>query len=154
MSTDLFGSILEELGTRLHMKLHADAHQSCMLKTKDGVKIQIELARDGRHLLLASEMPELPMSGSYRSMVFREALKANGMPSPRCGIFAYSKPAGKLILFSQLEAQDLTGDKLYAYFNTFLAKAKIWYSTILRGDVPTATSTSAAKHAAGMFGLR
>lgn len=153
MVSDLFGALLEELGSLLNVKLAPDANHSCLIKTKEGVSIQLELDRSGEHILFASQMPEVPSNGRFRETIFREALKANGMPPPLYGAFGYSKSRNSLILWAKLDVDKLNGEKLHAYFTQFLGKALLWYDALSRGNVPDATAVK-SKQASGLFGLR
>jgi len=154
MVADLFGALLEEFGNLIDVKLQPDALHSCVIKTQEGVKVQLELDRSSEHMVIACKLPEIPASGGYRESVFREALKANGMPPPLRGIFAYSKTSKSLILYGKLDINGLTGAKILAFFNPFVAKAQVWHDALTRGDVPVGTAAAAAKPSGGLFGLK
>lgn len=156
MITDLFGSILQELSVALKIPppgLYPDVNNSCLLKLKGGIIVQIELDRDGTHLIVGSELGVI-RSGRYRENVFTEALKANNLPYPRYGTFAYSRQSDQLILFEMLEIRDLTGQKVADFLPPFLAKIGLWKEAIERGDVPVIATYTTGGHAPGLFGLR
>lgn len=150
MVRDLFGNILAEIGQALKIPdLHPGKDSSCLVKMPSGVTVQFELDKKGEALLIGSEIGQL-QAGRYRENVFREALKANGMP-PLNGIFAFSKKAEKLVLFMKIPLKDYHADKLLTILTPFLEKAQLWRDAIARGDIPVASQTS---NTSGMFGLK
>lgn len=151
MFSSILGDLLEEFGTLLHIKIVPDENNTCVIKTKSGLRVQLEVDRSGQNLLIVSKLPELPPSGGYRENIFREALKANGMPPPRHGTFAFSKKSNSLVIFTLLNLKNLNGDKILAAFTPLLAKAQSWQDAISRGEVPT-VSENTAKSSAGFFG--
>jgi hypothetical protein len=153
MVTDAFNLLLQDLGKLLKIKLESDAHNSCLIRFPNKFTIQLELDRSGNFLLLGSDLAIVP-PGRYRENVFREALKANGLPSPRNGDFAYSKQTDRLILSEKLLMTDLNGDKLLSTFTPFLEKARYWHDTIAHGDVPAALQVASTAKGSGMFGLK
>jgi hypothetical protein len=155
MVTDAFGLLLQEVGKLLQIpKLEPDAHNSCLINFPGPISIQMEIDRSGNSLILGCDVGTLP-PGRYRELVFREALRSNGLPLPHFGEFSYSKPADKLMLMEQIPMQDINGDKIISVLNPLLEKAKYWKETISRGEVPSiATTSSPSKGGAGMFGLK
>ena len=102
---------------------------------------------------MGSQLGFLP-AGRYRESVFREALKANNLPPPRYGNFAYSKKADQLVLFDSTSLQDLNGEKIAQHFTPFAEKAFHWQDAISRGEVPSILGAfSTRKVGTGMFGL-
>lgn len=154
MVTDLFGSLVEEFGALLKVKLVIGVGRCCAIKTKSGVIIQLEIDRTEQDMLMICKLPEAPPSGRYREMLFYEALRADGLSPPQHGVIAYSKKTNQLIIFKRMKLQELTGPKIYNAFIPFLAKAQIWHDAISRGEVPQAASTTTTKGPAGLFGLR
>lgn len=152
MVTDQFGAILDELAHALNIsKLQADANNSCLIKFKGGIRVQIEPELSGKFLILGSDLGEVP-AGRYRENLFAEALKANGMPRPHYGFFAFSKKNDHLVLMEYLPLQDLRGDKIADHLPLFIEKVKLWKDSIYRGEIPpTAVVTSRPM---GMFGMR
>lgn len=153
MVTDLFTSLLQELGKLLKIKsLQPDQNNTCLIRFPNQPSIQIELDRSGNFIMLGSDIASIP-AGHYRETVFREALKANGTMPPRHGDFAYSQKSDRLVLIEHIPVKDLNGDKLHQALIPFLEKAKYWQEAINHGDTPTgAQITSSGK--IGMFGLR
>lgn len=153
MVTDLFGSLLEDLGKILNIKLQPDSHNSCLLKLKTGIKIQIEFDKHQHYLIIGCQLGTVPMS-KYRENLFREALKANILPPPRHGILAYSQHLDSMILFERLEISNLTAEKIAAEMGPFAEKAKTWTDAIARGEIPQINPPEkAASKGKGMFGL-
>lgn len=153
MVTDLFGALLEELGVSLKLPtLHPDSNNSCLIKFKNGVEVQIEMDKSGRHLIIGSDLGSVPI-GKYRENLFREALKANDLPPPIHGILSYSEKTDHLVMFRKLPLADLNGDKIAAAITPFTEKALIWQEALKHNDIPAINQMSAAQ-GGGMFGLR
>lgn len=155
MVTDAFGLLLQEVGKLLQIpKLEPDGNNSCLINFPGQISIQLEQDRSGNALILGCDIGTIP-PGRYRELVFREALRSNGLPPPRSGDFSYSKQADKLMLMQQIPLKDINGDKVLSVLNSLLEKAKYWKEAILRGEVPSITTVSpASKGGAGMFGLK
>lgn len=152
MVSGLFESILQELGTSLGIQdLHPDKTNSCLLKFRNGVQIQLEFDKSGGFLIIGSELGTVP-SGRYRENIFREALKSNGLPWPRNGTFAYSKKANQLVLFEMLSIRDINVQKILDVLKPFSEKAHIWKEALSKGDVPIVSDVYTGQ--TGMFGLR
>lgn len=155
MVANLFESILQELGKTevIPIKdLHPDSNNSCLIRLKGGLEIQIELDKKQENLIIGSDIGTVS-PGRYREDVFREALKANGLPYPRWGDFAYSQKSDHLVLFHTLHTKDLTGEKVADFLVHFLEKAFQWRDSIQRGDVPVVSGIYTSRPT-GMFGLR
>lgn len=154
MVAELFESLLQEIGKELKIKdLHADRNHSCLIKFKEGISIQIERDESGEGLVIGCTIATIP-PGKYRENVFREALKANGLPEPRFGTFAYSKRSDQLVLFIILPIKDLTGEKIIAVLLPFKEKATVWKDAIEHGNVPSINSQTTTAGGGGIFGLR
>lgn len=156
MVTDRFGMLLEEVGKILEVPdLHSDTHNSCLIKFKEGIEVQIEIDKHTEDfLIIGTDLGEIP-AGKYRENIFLEALKANGMPYPRWGNFAYSAQTQHLMLFEMLSLHDLTGGQIASFLSQFLLKAKAWKDALATGNMPplTITEGSLAKPG-GIFGLK
>lgn len=155
MVTDLFGSLLQELGHIMGIpELHPDRHNACLIKFPDGLEVQMELDGQGLELTMLSNLGILP-PGKYRENVFREALRANGMPQPLNGTFAYSKKADSLVIFHRIPTKELSGDKINTALLPFLEKARYWRETIINNEIPVVSSVyTSSGRSQGMFGLR
>jgi hypothetical protein len=154
MVVDAYTALLEELGKSLGgIELTSDKNNTCLIHLKDGIEVQIELDHKGDSLLIGSDLGEVPV-GRYRENLFREALKANGLPSPIYGILAFSQRIDHLILYTMLPLKDLNGEKISAFLTPFALKAKVWKDAIERGEVPVVQSAaSGPAPPAGIFGL-
>lgn len=155
MVTDLFGSLLQELSPLIGIpNLHPDRHNACLIRFPDGLEVQMELDAQGLELTMLSSIGIIP-PGKYRENVFREAMRANGMPLPLNGIFAYSKKGDNLVLFERIATKDLTGDKIHSAMLPFLEKARYWRETIASNQIPTVSSAyTSSGRSQGMFGMR
>lgn len=155
MVANLFETLLQELGKTEVIpiqELHPDRNNSCLIRLKGGLEIQIELDKKIDTLVIGCDLGPVA-NGRYREEVFREALKANGLPYPRWGDFAYSQKSDHLVLFHKMHTKDLTGEKIADFLTHFLEKAFQWRDALLRNDVPVVSGTSAYRPM-GMFGLR
>jgi hypothetical protein len=153
MVTDYFGTLLEELSTLFKTRLTPDANGCCFIRFKEDLAVCLEIDKSG-NLLVVSDLGT-PSLGRYRENLFREALKANGLPPPRNGIFAYSKRKDSLVLYDSLPTVKLTAPKLFEYLTTFKQKADLWRSAIVQGTIPSylGNEMSFGTKASGMFGL-
>lgn len=154
MIIDNFGMLLQELATILKIDpLIPDSHNTCLVRFKEGVNVQLEPDKGGVNLLIGAQLGTVP-PGRYREDIYREALRANGLPLPRVGTLAYSRQADALVLFELMPLKDLTGTKLADFLQSFLAKALIWQEALIKGEVPVIDSTYATgRRGGGMFGL-
>lgn len=155
MVMDLFESMLQEIGQVMNIKdLHPDEHNTCLIRFKIGLDVQIEPYTKGEFLLIGCPVCTIPQ-GRFRESVFREALKANGMTPPRHGDFGYSPSSDRLILFAFLPLQDLNGEKVASFLGPFMEKALNWKQLIERGDVPIAETLAggAVQSRRGIFSL-
>lgn len=129
-----------------------NASNTCLIPMPDGLNVQLEMDKAEKNLMVGCVLGNVPAS-PYRNRLFIEALRANGLPPPRYGIFAYSSRTQNMVLFDYLDMRDLTGYKASEYLMPFLDKAKIWKEAIDSGNIP-----SGAPQAAGgrpsVFGLR
>lgn len=154
MVTDFFGVFLKDLGAILGIpELQPDANNTCLIKFKENILVQMELDRHGQFFIVGTNLGEVPI-GRYRENLFTEALKANGLPYPHYGTFAFSKQANQLILFKMFPQKDLNPTKVAEFIPPFVEKAKTWKEAIARGDVPIISAASPTGKTFGMFGLR
>lgn len=156
MVMDLFESLLQELGEIMKIQdLRPDEHNTCLIRFKDGgLEVQIEPFQKGEFLLIGCTIGVIP-PGRYRENVFREALKANGLPPPRHGVFAYIAQSDRLVLFSLLSLRELNGEKIASFLTPFMEKARSWKQQIERGDVPIAETVVSGRISGpgGLFGI-
>lgn len=155
MVTDLFGTILQELAHSMEIAdLHPDRNNSCLIRLKNDLQIQLELDRSGEFMIIGSDLGDVP-PGKYREVLFREALKANGMQTPLNGILAYSQKSNHLVIYEKLHIKDLNGEKIAAAITPFSEKANAWKDALARGEVPALNQVySSESRSSGMFGLR
>jgi len=156
MVADKFGLLLEDLGKALRIKLSPDKNSACVIRFKNGIQVQIEMESQGDHIILCADLGTIT-PGRFRENIFREALKANGLPIPSQGIFAYSKKNESLVLFDRLPLEDLSGIKLADFITKLVQKGDLWKSSIARGEVPSFMGTEFTfgkkASASGMFGM-
>lgn len=155
MATDFLGVMLQEMGTIMEIPdLQPDRNSSCLIKLKNGLKIQLELDKSGQFIILGADLGTVP-PGKYRENLFREALKANDMPYPNHGTLAYSRKSDRLVLFEHLNIKDLNGEKVAVEISPFSEKALIWKDALQRGDVPVLNQSYMSQGSGGgMFGLK
>jgi hypothetical protein len=153
MVKDYFGTLLEEIGKMMHVTLQPDKNNSCLIEFPNKIKIQMEVDSSRNLFIIGCNLGVVP-PGRYRENIFREALKANGMPYPRYGDFSYSKRMDSLVLTRELSMQDIHSDKIVHELLNFLRKATQWQEALARGDVPSIVSGAyTSKGSGGMFGL-
>lgn len=160
MIGDRFGALLEEVGTLINKKLVPDANNALVLRLPDKMAIFLEQDRLGEVVNVVIEVGS-PQSGPYRENIFREALKANGLPPPRNGLFAYGAKTDSLILCEQLPLEDLNGPRFLEIMKSLLQKARTWKVAINNNEIPSYQSTeqtfgmkgSTAPRLKGIFGL-
>lgn len=153
MVTDLFGTLLVELGQSLGIaNLHSDDNNSCLIRLKSGLIIQLELDKSGDFLLIGADLGTVP-PGKYRENLFKEALKANDQQPPLHGILSYSKKSDHMVLYQKLFIKDLNGEKIAAEITPFAEKAFIWSEAILHNDIPAINQSFTYPKPGGMFGL-
>lgn len=151
MVKDMYEAILSDIGTALQLPdLHPDRNNSCLITFPNGLKVQIDMDRNGSFLVIGSDLGQVPL-GRYRENIFREALKANGMPYPQHGILAYSTKTDHLIIFETYPMRDLTGERVADQMQIFMEKALHWKNSMEKGDIPV---VGQMKTSMGMFGLR
>ena len=154
MVTDFFGIFLQELGRILQLPdLHPDSNNSCLIKFKGDIQIQLEMDHTGEYLIIGADFDSIP-PGKYKERIFFESLRANGMPHPRYGTFAYSKQLDHLVLFEKIPVKDLNAQKVADFLILFMEKTRIWKEAITRGDVPVVSAPSSKGSSKGMFGLQ
>jgi hypothetical protein len=155
MIQDKWSNLLEELGKAIKVQLKPDKNNCCCLRFKTGLQLQIEVDERVENVILACDLGQLAQ-GRFRENVMKEALKANGLPLPHNGFFAYGKKTESLLLTDQLLLDELTGEKLAEYLVPFMQKAELWKTSIERGEVPSfmgSEMTFGTKSQAGLFGL-
>lgn len=153
MVTDLLGSLLQELSHALGVAdLHPDSNNSCLLRLKSGLIIQIELDKGGQFLILGADLGGVP-PGKYRENLFRECLKTNDMPPPLNGILCYSKKSDHLVLYEKIYLKDLNGEKVAAEITPFAEKAFLWSQALLNNEIPVINQPFTSQKPGGMFGL-
>ena len=154
MVMELFEALLDEFSKATHIgPFKPDSNNSCLLVLPNGTRIQLDIDSSQTFFTIGAEVGFIP-AGRYRENVFREALRANNLPPPRWGNFAYSKKKDQLILFTELPLKDLNGEKIASTFGPFSEKAHHWQDAISKGEVPSLTGAfSSHESGTGMFGL-
>lgn len=154
MVMDLFESLLQEFSKAVDIpNLKPDSNNSCLIALPKGPKIQLDIDPTNEFLLIGSELGFIP-AGRYRENIFKEALRANSLPQPRYGDFAFSQKKETLLLTAKLHLRDLTGDKIASTYLPFAEKAQHWFDALQKGETPSLTGAfSTRKGGAGMFGL-
>ena len=116
--------------------------------------MQLEVDSRGENVVIAADLGQVNQ-GRFRENLFREALKSNGLPPPRNGIFAYGKKTESLVLCDKLSLEEISGQKLADFLLNFTQKAELWKNGIVRGEVPSfmGNELSFGQTAAGPGGL-
>lgn len=154
MVSNLYESLLQEVGSVLGVALSPDAVNSCTIRLKSGVRIQMEIDPAERYFVLSSDLGPVP-PGQYRQSLFLAALQANGAPAPRPGTFAFSEAAEHLIVFRQIPLKDLNGERIAYDLKPFAELAHMWERAVTQGELPLVASYGRnVNRSAGMFGMR
>lgn len=151
VATDL-SIILEDLGKTLDIpNLTPDTNETCLIRLKSGLEVQIEKSRERDCLIIGSDLGEIP-PGKYRENIFEKALINNTHNNPRSGLLAYSHPAEHLIIFDMLPFKGLNGILLADFLDVFSEKIKMWQEALERNEVPVVAPGSMSS-TQGIFGL-
>ncbi|MDP1836001.1 MAG: CesT family type III secretion system chaperone [Chlamydiales bacterium] len=155
MVSNLYETLLAEIGSILGVSLFPDSNNSCLVKLKNGLRVQFEMDPHGRQFILGVDLGPVP-SGQYRQTLFREALRANGMPYPRLGTLAFSQKTGHVVLFETMSPQDLNGERIAFRLFPLAEKALKWKDAIEHGEVPLieAPARGGLGRTMGLFGIR
>jgi hypothetical protein len=146
-----FENLLEELGKALNIPgLKPDNNNCCLIKLNNGVELHLEIDLNSDRLFVGADLGAIPL-GKYRENLFKTALKANGTPHPRYGVFALSKPSEHLVMHETLPFEELNGKKLTEFITFFSDKAFKWQEALSKSEIPLLSSTS--RVGGGMFGL-
>ncbi|HSX13048.1 MAG TPA: CesT family type III secretion system chaperone [Chlamydiales bacterium] len=130
--TDSFSTLLQDLGKVFQLNLVPDKYNACSLEIPP-LTIQLELDSDLENLLIFTKIIELP-PGKFRENVLAEALKANGLPDPRPGVFGYFAATNHLTLHQSYPLKILNGDNLAGLFGSFFELGSSWHESIHRGQ--------------------
>lgn len=130
-----FDQLLDDLRTNLRLlhPLQADHNKACALQVRKKLTVQIQ--EDGEKLLLISRIIEM-QPGREREDVLRDALKANAMPDPAVGTFAFREKVNELILFQSYPMAILNGEKLSGLLGAFIKRAESWHDAIVQRMPP------------------
>lgn len=156
MALGMLDSLLEDLGKILKIPhLHSNARNTCAIRLRHrGPAVQIEMDREGLYLHIGSIVGTLS-AGKYRENVFREALRANGLPPPRYGIFGFTGRGDRLVLFERLPIKDLTAREVADVVQPLTDKATEWAEALSKGLLPQVNVPGKAYSSGpGFFGLR
>lgn len=154
MVSDNYNAILKELSEALQIEeLHSDNNNSCLIKFKDGFRVQIEPDLTGPFLIIGADLGDVS-AGRYRENILCEALRANDLPHPIHGILAYSTKTNHLILYEKVHLKDLNGEKIAALLPLFMEKGKVWAEALTRGEIPAINQAYTGGRGSGMLGLR
>jgi hypothetical protein len=153
MVAERFKILLEELGQAMNIALEPDVHNACRLHFKDDFNLTMQPNPALDTLRVIVEIAK-PGEGKYRENLMREALKNNGSPPPRVGIFAYSPKADMLLLCDQIPMEELNGLRLAEIIKQLTDRAREWKEAISRGEIPVFRGKSPTGFGSGIFGLR
>ena len=153
MVTDRFGTLIEELSKAVKIKLAPDSHGACRIKFKDKLEVYMETDPSGEEIQMIIDIG-MPGEGNYRQNLLKEALRANGRPFPRCGVFCYGQKTDSLLLYDSQPMEDLNGARLSDVIKQLCEKARVWREAISRGEMPPYQSGGTVSSSEGFMGLR
>lgn len=132
--TDAFSQIIQELGQTLQIELHPDKLNAVSLQIQS-IVVQLELSSDQENLFLFCKIGEIP-PGKFLENVLIEALKINGLPDPRPGIFGFIAKTNHLSLHQSYPMKLLNGTILASFLASFIELADAWAQSLSKGSVP------------------
>lgn len=138
--SDYFTDLLTELGKIIQLPLIPDKSNACSIAMEPLV-IQMELDASQENLFLFTKIIELP-PGKFRENVLCEALKNNGMPDPRAGVFGFIALTSQLALYQMYPITMLNGETLSGLLGAFFDMGSAWHSAIRNGQAGVSTSSS------------
>ena len=130
--TDRFEELLHELGKFFGLALRPDKSHFCALSVQ-GLVVQLQTDVAFEKLLIVAKLGELP-AGKFREEVLKEALKANALPDPRVGVFAYVPQINQLMLFQRYPFDILNGERLAGLLGPFLDLGARWKAALAAGQ--------------------
>lgn len=130
--TDRFEELLHELGKFFGLPLRPDKSHFCALSVQ-GLVVQLQTDTAFEKLLIVAKLGELP-AGRFREEVLKEALKANALPDPRVGVFAYVPQINQLMLFQRYPFDILNGERLAGLLGPFLELGGRWKTALAAGQ--------------------
>jgi len=155
MASDAFSALCDDLGKILKIRTRPNRGNTMLIRFRTGIELRLEQA-PGNNIIVATTCGKPPPTGRYRENLLREALKANGLPAPRTGFFAYSTKQEALVLSDHLPMDELSAQKLADFLGPFMQKAEMWKNAIEHGEIPSFTGVEASfgkSAAGGIFGL-
>lgn len=154
MVLDAYETLLKGIGDRLdtETELKPDENNTCLIRMVNGVRLQVELDREGKHLLIGTELGIIPVGG-YREDLFRTALITNGTIYPRYGILAYSRQSKQLVLFERRSLKYTSAEEIVDILDPFSEKAALWSNAIANSEIPALPAITSAPSGGGIFGL-
>ena len=130
--TDRFEELLHQLGQVFQMTLHPDKLHACSLSIPPHPVILLQLDEAQESLFLFCKVIEIP-PGKFRENILNEALKANGLPDPRPGVFGYIAMNNTLTLHQKYPLFLLNGERLAGFVGMILEMASAWKNAIEQG---------------------
>ena len=127
-----FEELLVQLSHFLHIPLHVDHNSSCLLQIREKIQIQLQLDSMQNNLWMVCFAVEIP-PGKFRENVLKEALKTNNLPDPISAVISYIPQTNRLVLHQIFPLNILNGERLAAYFGSFLEQVESWIQAIEQG---------------------
>jgi hypothetical protein len=131
--TDLFETLVSQLGHTLNVKLHVDRNHACAIKIHHRLIVQLQIDAAQENLLIAAFIAEIP-PGKFCENVLSEALKSNHLPDPRTGILGFIARTNRLTMHQRYLVSALDGEKLALYVAGFIDYAELWQKSIESGQ--------------------
>ncbi len=130
---DRFEEVLRLFGNCLDLPLHIDKNNACAIQVK-GIIIQMQTDPSQEKLLIGCKIVEVG-PGKFRENVLREALKANDLPDPKVGTFAYIIAINALFFFQEYPFDILTtGERVASLIGPFIKTCTDWRNAIQNGQ--------------------
>lgn len=155
MVQDLYESLIEEVGKKLKVPdFKPNAQNTSVIELPNGLQISFLFDSTSNYFVIGAKVAKL-LPGRFRYDVLLEALKSNGHPSfSRDGIFGYNHVKDELYIFKLIPSKSLDADKIVNHYFPLKEKAHLWFESLKRGEIPSATASGKPVSGSGMFGLR
>lgn len=150
-----YEALIHEMSELIDIPLSMGDRGQVVLEVDGVLTVHIENMIPSKQVRIATLLYTLPPD-AVRERVLTSALRANGLPSPRYGTFAFSSKRSALVLFEHILIDETNGELLCDFLEQFMTKAKIWLEALSSGRTEPPEFYNAHPGqggAGGLFGL-
>lgn len=150
----VYESLLQDWGRSVDIPISIKNEQTCRIEfEEEEVTMQIDLDPSGEQLVLGCLLG-IVNPGPYQDLVFKAALRANGLTSSPRGILSFSDKLGALMLHEFLPIATINIENLGNMIILFRTHAKVWIDALKQEEIPTIQTESTKQKSSGMFGMK